>query len=198
MLPSDTVNGITARCGPRDISTLFAPLIGYRRRVVSADAERYGLSSAGGSCSRTSRPAPAMAPLRSASISAFSSMIGPRAVLITMAVFFICANAAALIACSVSSLCGACHDACPVGIPLHDLLVRIRGAVSTPAHRRARIGAQLWAAAWRRPWAYRIGVAMTRGGLRLLGHGGWIRRLPGPAGRWTSQRDLPTLWPPTP
>jgi L-lactate dehydrogenase complex protein LldF len=96
----------------------------------------------------------------------------------------------------LSSLCGACHDACPVGIPLHDLLVRIRGAVSTPAHRRARIGARLWAAAWRRPWAYRIGVGLTRTGFRLVGRSGWIRRLPGPAGRWTAQRDLPALWPP--
>ena len=96
----------------------------------------------------------------------------------------------------LSSLCGACHDACPVGIPLHDLLVRIRGAVSTPAHRRARVGARLWAAVWRRPWAYRIGVGLTRAGLRLVSHGGWIRRLPGPAGRWTSQRDLPARWPP--
>ncbi len=95
----------------------------------------------------------------------------------------------------LSSLCGACHDACPVGIPLHDLLVKIRGAVSTPAHRRARLGARVWAAAWRRPWAYRIGVAMTRGGLRVLGRSGWIRRLPGPARRWTSQRDLPARWP---
>ena len=98
----------------------------------------------------------------------------------------------------LSSLCGACHDACPVGIPLHDLLVRLRGAVSTPAHRRARMGARVWAAAWSRPWAYRIGRIMARGGLRLLGRGGWIHRLPGPAGGWTSQRDLPTRWPPPP
>ena len=40
----------------------------------------------------------------------------------------------------LSSLCGACHDACPVGIPLHDLLVKIRGAVSTPAHRTGALG----------------------------------------------------------
>ena len=98
----------------------------------------------------------------------------------------------------LSSLCGACHDACPVGIPLHDLLVRLRGAVSTPAHRRARMGARVWAAAWSRPWAYRIGCLMARGGLRLVGRAGWIRRLPGPGGRWTSQRDLPTRWPPPP
>jgi L-lactate dehydrogenase complex protein LldF len=98
----------------------------------------------------------------------------------------------------LSSLCGACHEACPVGIPLHDLLVRIRGAVTTPAHRRARVGARVWAAVWSRPLLYRAGVAATRLVMRLLGGRGWIRRLPGPAGRWTSQRDLPTRWPPTP
>jgi len=98
----------------------------------------------------------------------------------------------------LSSLCGACHEACPVGIPLHDLLVRIRGAVSTPVHRRERRGARIWAAAWRRPLVYRAGVRLTRLGLRVLGRDGWITKLPGPAGRWTSQRDLPTRWPPTP
>ncbi len=98
----------------------------------------------------------------------------------------------------LSSICGACHEACPVGIPLHDLLVRIRGAVSTPVHRRARVGARIWAAAWGRPLTYRAGLAVSRGLMRLLGRRGWIQRLPGPAGRWTSQRDLPTRWPPTP
>jgi L-lactate dehydrogenase complex protein LldF len=98
----------------------------------------------------------------------------------------------------LSSLCGACHEACPVGIPLHDLLVRIRGAVTTPAHRRERRATRLWAAAWSRPGAYRLGVRLTRLGLRVLGRSGWIRRLPGPAGDWTAQRDLPTRWPPGP
>jgi L-lactate dehydrogenase complex protein LldF len=98
----------------------------------------------------------------------------------------------------LSSICGACHEACPVGIPLHDLLVRIRGAVATPSHRRARLGARLWAAAWRWPATYRAGRALTRASLRIGSRGGWIRRLPGPAGRWTSQRDLPTRWPPAP
>jgi L-lactate dehydrogenase complex protein LldF len=98
----------------------------------------------------------------------------------------------------LSSICGACHEACPVGIPLHDLLVRIRGAVSTPAHRRARFGARIWAAAWRRPLTYHAGLVVSRGLMRLIGRNGWIQRLPGPAGRWTSQRDLPTRWPPAP
>jgi L-lactate dehydrogenase complex protein LldF len=96
----------------------------------------------------------------------------------------------------LSSLCGACHEACPVGIPLHDLLVRIRGATSTPAHRRARRVFGLWSRAWSRPWAYRGSVALARLGLRLLGRGGWARRLPGPGALWTTQRDFPSRWPP--
>ncbi len=97
----------------------------------------------------------------------------------------------------LSSLCGACHDACPVGIPLHDLLVRIRGEVRTPAHRRRDVLMRLWSRAWRHPIAYRAGVRLTRGALRVMGRRrAWLRRLPGPAGRWTSERDIPTTWPP--
>ena len=97
----------------------------------------------------------------------------------------------------LSSLCGACHEACPVGIPLHDLLVRIRGAVSTTPHKRQRRGARLWAAAWSRPLLYRAGRAMTRIALRITGRRGrWLHRLPGPAKHWTEQRDFPTTWPP--
>lgn len=97
----------------------------------------------------------------------------------------------------LSSLCGACHDACPVGIPLHDLLVRIRGDVRTPAHRRRALAMRVWSHAWRRPALYRAGVRLCRLSLRFFGRrSGWIARLPGPVSRWTSQRDLPTRWPP--
>ncbi len=52
-----------------------------------------------------------------------------------------------------STLCGACMDACPVEIPLQDLLLSLR--------RRREVGAversawQAWAAAWSRPAGYR-------------------------------------------
>ena len=98
----------------------------------------------------------------------------------------------------MSSLCGSCHDACPVGIPLHDLLVRVRARVTTTAHRRDRMRFRLWSGAWSSPAAYRASVALARVGLRLAGRRGWARRLPGPGAEWTSQRDLPTRWPPTP
>ncbi|HMO00987.1 MAG TPA: lactate utilization protein B [Miltoncostaeaceae bacterium] len=98
----------------------------------------------------------------------------------------------------MSSLCGACHDACPVGIPLHDLLVRVRNRAATPAQRRDRRRFQLWSRAWGNPVAYRASAAAARLGLRLMGRRGWIRRLPGPGADWTAQRDLPSRWPPAP
>ncbi len=96
----------------------------------------------------------------------------------------------------MSSLCGSCHDACPVGIPLHDLLVRVRARTRTAAHRRDRMRFRLWSRAWSNPLAYRLSVALARLGLRAAGRRGWARRLPGPGADWTDQRDLPTRWPP--
>ncbi|MGD9571942.1 MAG: LUD domain-containing protein [Thermoleophilia bacterium] len=96
----------------------------------------------------------------------------------------------------LSSLCGACHAACPAGIPLHDLLVKVRGAVSTPATARDRRRFRLWSHAWRHPFTYAVTRRLGRIGLRLAGRRGWARRLPGPGADWTDQRDLPTRWPP--
>jgi L-lactate dehydrogenase complex protein LldF len=96
----------------------------------------------------------------------------------------------------LSSLCGSCHEACPAGIPLHDLLVRVRARVGTTAHRRDRRRFALWSRAWRHPALYGATRWGARLGLRLAGRRGWARRLPGPGADWTAQRDLPTRWPP--
>lgn len=97
----------------------------------------------------------------------------------------------------LSSLCGSCHDACPVGVPLHDLLVRVRGRVATPEHLRERRLFRAWARAWSSPALYRLTQACARVGLRVMGgRRGWARRLPGRGAAWTAQRDLPTRWPP--
>ncbi len=96
----------------------------------------------------------------------------------------------------LSSLCGSCHEACPAGIPLHDLLVKVRARVATPEHRRDRLRFRLWSHAWRHPLTYALTRRAARVGLRLVGRRGWARRLPGPGSPWTDQRDLPTQWPP--
>jgi L-lactate dehydrogenase complex protein LldF len=88
-----------------------------------------------------------------------------------------------------SSLCGACWEACPVRIPLHDLLLQLR-ARDAPADggvtRRAGFGL------WSRLWSTRTGFATTkvlaRAGRRLARG---RRKAPGWAGAWLSTRDAP-------
>ena len=91
-----------------------------------------------------------------------------------------------------STLCGACTDVCPVKIPLHDLLLklRLRNAESTaPAVRRW--GFRFWALACssRLGWLAlsKIGRAGLRNRrlLRALLARGWL-------GAWQKGRDLPT------
>jgi L-lactate dehydrogenase complex protein LldF len=86
-----------------------------------------------------------------------------------------------------SSLCGACRDACPVEIPLPDLLLALRRRKAAAAPAAERAAWRAWAAAWSRPAAYRAsGWAATR--TRRLAP--VLARLPG-ASRWTASRHLP-------
>ncbi len=80
-----------------------------------------------------------------------------------------------------SSLCRACNDACPVQIPLADMIVQLRA--DTTAARRVRPAWQAWARAWASPRSYRATTFVARAGARLL-----PRRL---VRGWTATRDLP-------
>ncbi len=93
-----------------------------------------------------------------------------------------------------STLCGACHEACPVKIPLHDMLVELRrknveSGLTKPTERAAF---SLYGFLSSRPhllaWLSRTG----RRALSLLGPGPrrWLSKLvPG----WTRTRSLPVL-----
>lgn len=95
-----------------------------------------------------------------------------------------------------SSICGACTEACPVGIHLHEHLVHLRqdaaGAGETPAAQRTMF--RLWGWAWRDPRRYsafaRIGRALQR---LLPRHDAWLARGPGLLAGWTATRDLPPI-----
>jgi L-lactate dehydrogenase complex protein LldF len=87
-----------------------------------------------------------------------------------------------------SSLCGACTAACPVKIPLHELLLELRKDLveDRVASARERLGFALWSLAWSRPFLYRVSTSLARLGARLGGRFG-------PGRVWTRGRDLPAF-----
>ena len=93
-----------------------------------------------------------------------------------------------------SSLCGACTEVCPVGIPLHEQLLALRHDVARSRSVSAeRAAARGWSAAWRTSRRYRLFVRLARIGQRPFAWRGWIRRAPFPMSRWTNGRDLPAV-----
>jgi L-lactate dehydrogenase complex protein LldF len=93
----------------------------------------------------------------------------------------------------MSSLCGACVEACPVKIPLDRQLVSLRADAGSSKGEAALFEA--WARLWSRPASYRA-TAKTAGRAlspllsKLVGEGdGWVGRVPFPFDGWTSNRD---------
>jgi L-lactate dehydrogenase complex protein LldF len=92
-----------------------------------------------------------------------------------------------------SSLCAACDDVCPVRIPLHELLLKLRRErvrAGVPA-RGERLAYRLWAVVWSTSFGYRVSARLGRIALRPLARGGAVRRGPSLLGRFARGRDLP-------
>ena len=87
-----------------------------------------------------------------------------------------------------SSLCGACTEACPVKIPLHELLLELRRDLVEKgvASRRERLAMTLWSLAWSSALGYRLSTRAARAGQRLA------PKL-GPGKAWAAGRALPPL-----
>jgi len=87
-----------------------------------------------------------------------------------------------------SSLCGACTDACPVKIPLHELLLDLRRDLveERVASRFERLAFALWSVAWSSTMGYRLTTRLARLVQPLAG-------LVGPGRAWASGRALPPL-----
>ena len=92
-----------------------------------------------------------------------------------------------------STLCGECHVACPVKIPLPDLLRKLR---EKQFERGLRPGFEYlafagWAFVAKRPALYRFATRMAARVLKFLGgERRLIRSLPLASG-WTDNRDMP-------
>ena len=96
-----------------------------------------------------------------------------------------------------SSLCGACWEACPVGIPLHDLLLKLRNRQADEglAGKAQELAFKGFEKGMKSPTLYNIGRKAARLAQEPAKKGGSIRPLPGPLSAWTDARDLPPLAP---
>lgn len=90
---------------------------------------------------------------------------------------------------NASSLCGACWEACPVGIPLQDMLLALRRQSADEASIAERAMWRAWAAAWSRPAAYRASLRAGSMGDRMFN----LASVPGPAQKWSDGRAMPSV-----
>jgi L-lactate dehydrogenase complex protein LldF len=94
-----------------------------------------------------------------------------------------------------SSLCGACREVCPVRIDLPELLLRLRNDTIEAGQAPVwlQTGIKGYAKAATNPWLWKMGVRVARQATGLMARQGWIRKMPGPLGAWTEERDFPAL-----
>ena len=94
-----------------------------------------------------------------------------------------------------SSLCGACSEACPVGIPLHDLLLKLRNRQVERglAGRSQSMAFKGFENTMKSPALYKISGKAGRVAQKPLLRNGSVRPIPGPMSGWTNSRDLPPL-----
>jgi L-lactate dehydrogenase complex protein LldF len=93
---------------------------------------------------------------------------------------------------AATSLCGACSEVCPVGIPLHDLLVKLRDVTAHQRTARSRFTRAVFAA-WSRAWSSPAGYRRTTRLARVAARRPRVAaRLP-LARAWAKGRDLPPV-----
>ncbi|MCL6632168.1 MAG: iron-sulfur cluster-binding protein [Alicyclobacillus herbarius] len=94
-----------------------------------------------------------------------------------------------------SSLCGACYEACPVQIPLHDMLVKLRQRNVREGYSKAgeRGAFRAFRFVFANSRRYRAVIRGGRLGQVLLARGGGIDARIGPLRGWTEARRAPAL-----
>lgn len=96
---------------------------------------------------------------------------------------------------NASSLCGACYEACPVKIPLHDMLVSLRRRKVEAGRGNKLEGAGMsgFAAIMGNSKRYKAVIRLGKIGQKLVVRGGEIRTKLGPLKGWNSYRVTPSL-----
>ncbi|TLS48551.1 iron-sulfur cluster-binding protein [Paenibacillus antri] len=96
---------------------------------------------------------------------------------------------------NASSLCGACYEACPVKIPLHDMLVylrrrKVQAGAGDPLEKAGMKGFQIVMTNASR---FRGVLKLAKLGQPLVARDGYIKAKIGPLAGWNSYRHLPAL-----
>jgi L-lactate dehydrogenase complex protein LldF len=102
---------------------------------------------------------------------------------------------------NASSLCGACHEVCPVKINIPRMLLELRWRAAEgktdPEERASSMKERLVWKAWRMGMMGRrrfdLGARLSRLFMRPISRRGWIRKAPPPISGWTSTRDFPLV-----
>lgn len=106
-----------------------------------------------------------------------------------------------------SSLCGACYEACPVKINIPKYLIQLRSEMIDQhiTDWRQRMFYSIWGTSLRYPLTYRLGGWLQKIVFRAKARRnrsmqigdpysarGWVHKLNGQFGGWTSERDMPS------
>lgn len=94
-----------------------------------------------------------------------------------------------------SSLCGACTEACPVKIPLHDMLIDLRQDKNKQegSPLMEKLSFQAYGTAMKHPSLYKLGLQLSKYALKPFSNAdGYVQKGPGLLKKWTKARDLPT------
>jgi L-lactate dehydrogenase complex protein LldF len=96
---------------------------------------------------------------------------------------------------NASSLCGACYEACPVKIPLHDMLIYLRQRKVKSGHTDLdeRVGMKGFQVVMADASRFNGALKLARFGQPLLARGGAIKAKIGPLKGWNSYRHTPAL-----
>ncbi len=102
---------------------------------------------------------------------------------------------------NASSLCGACHEVCPVKINIPRMLLELRWRAAEgkvdPEEKASSARERLVWKAWRIGMMGRrrfdLGARLARLFMRPISRRGWIRKAPPPVSGWTSTRDFPLV-----